>query len=92
MVDAAWGRKIRNGMYRNIVDVSQKAATRDLQQLVEAGFLEAKGKKRGSYYVASSRLLEATKKVPRPVRVEDPFVMLDQNRVLPGMEELILDR
>ncbi|HEV7516406.1 MAG TPA: Fic family protein [Thermoanaerobaculia bacterium] len=90
MVDAAWGRKIRNAMYRNIVDVSQKAATRDLQQLVDTGFLEAKGKKRGSYYVAAAKLLEATNKVPRPVRVEDPFKVLDMERVLPGMEELIL--
>jgi len=77
-------------MYRNIADISQKAATRDLQELVEDGLLEAKGKKRGSYYIASAKLIEATKKVPRPARVEDPFQALDQERLLPGMEGLVL--
>lgn len=73
MADGVWGRKVRNSMYRSIADISQKAATRDLQELVEARLLEARGKKRGSYYVASAALMEATAKVPRPARVEDPF-------------------
>jgi Fic family protein len=92
MADGVWGRKVRNSMYRSIADISQKAATRDLQELVETGLLEARGKKRGSYYVASARLMEATAKVPRPAKVEDPFAVLGRESFLPGMEGLVLPR
>lgn len=85
--DAAMGYKVRNSTYRSAVDISQKSATRDLSGLVDAGLLVKKGKKRGTYYERSEKLINYLVRIPLPQRVPDPFEALHKPKepVLPGM-------
>ena len=76
LADAAIGYRVRNATYRPNADVSQKTATRDLSDLVEAGLLEKLGKKRGTYYVRSEMLATLMSRIPPPQRVPDPFETL----------------
>ena len=44
-------RKITNGEYKNLNDISRRTAARDLVELVEKGLLESSGSKgAGSFY------------------------------------------
>ena len=72
--DAAQGFRIRNAVYRELAEVSQVVAGRDLQALAGAGLLEARGQRRGRYYVASEKLsgLEASIHRDR-TPIPDPF-------------------
>ena len=54
LFDAAQGFRIRNAVYRELAEVSQVVAGRDLQALATAGLLEARGQRRGRYYIASA--------------------------------------
>jgi Fic family protein len=54
--DAAFGYRVRNTTYRKAAEVSDAVASRDLGQLVAAGFLVAQGEKRGRIYVAGEWL------------------------------------
>ncbi|MEM7048524.1 MAG: Fic family protein [Acidobacteriota bacterium] len=81
MADAVLGAKVRNATYRKLTDVSMRAAGRDLGLLVEAGFLEPMGKKRGRYYLAAPSLFELTRAVPRPAPVDDPFESLEKGEL-----------
>ena len=62
LFDAAQGFRIRNAIYREHAEVSQVVAGRDLLALAAAGLLEARGQRRGRYYIASPVLtgLEAS--------------------------------
>lgn len=70
LFDAALGMQMTNARYQREADVSMHIATRDLRLLVEQGYLEARGEKRGRYYVASEKLrihrLETRMKKPAP--------------------------
>lgn len=90
LVDASLGFKVRNATYRPAADVSQKTATRDLSNLVTAGLLVKKGKKRGTYYERSEELAKLVAKIPRPGRVPDPFEVIESSKTptLPGLEQL----
>jgi len=92
LADASIGYKVRNATYRPNADISQKSATRDLSQLVAAGLLVKKGKKRGTYYERSAKLLEHVVRIPAPQRVPDPFETISKSGepMLPGMETLAL--
>jgi Fic family protein len=67
MFDAALGFRVRNSMYRSVLEkewneeISIQTATTDLAALVKAGLLVPKGKKRGTYYVAGEPLREIYK-------------------------------
>lgn len=51
------GRYLRNSTYRQLVpDISQNVASRDLNEMVKAGWLEAHGEKRGRWYRPSLTL------------------------------------
>jgi Fic family protein len=78
LMDAATGRRVRNPVYRRESDVSAQIAKRDLKILVTNGLLEAKGEKRGRYYIASKSLsgLYEQSKVDR--RIRDPFLTLEE--------------
>ncbi len=78
LMDAATGRRVRNPVYRRESDVSAQIAKRDLKILVTNGLLEAKGEKRGRYYISSKSLsgLYEQSKVDRPIR--DPFLTLEE--------------
>jgi Fic family protein len=73
LVDAAMGLRVRNATYRPSAEVSDQVASRDLKLLVDAGFLEPVGERRGRHYVASDRLRAETSGVKRGAPIEDPF-------------------
>ena len=66
--------RLRNADYREVAEVSDIVAGRDLGRLVGAGLLAAKGERRGRFYVATARLIalnESIKAERKPV--EDPL-------------------
>lgn len=85
LVDATMGYRIRNSTYRNIADVSENLASRDLKILVGHGLLSADGETRGRVYVATPFLLEIRKRNRRPRFVEDPFGDRPGQSLLPGL-------
>jgi Fic family protein len=54
--DAFFGRPIRAGYYRGMVDVSAPTATADLRSATVAGLLSAHGERRARVYTAGGRL------------------------------------
>jgi Fic family protein len=63
LLDATIGLRVRNSSYRAVLDmweeaISNQVATTDLRAMVQAGFLEQRGRKRGTYYVAGAPLRE----------------------------------
>lgn len=84
LVEAAFGFRLRNGSYREIVDlsegeqVSNLTASRDLRALVDAKLLSPKGEKRGRYYLAETVLrekYEAVRAGREPKETADPFAL-----------------
>lgn len=73
LADAATGLRVRNATYRSVAEVSDQVASRDLKALVDAGWLEAKGERRGRYYTASRRLREIAAQTREPAEWIDPF-------------------
>jgi Fic family protein len=77
LFDAATGLRIRNASHRKAVElaeleeISNQVATNDLQAMVQAGLIEKRGSKRGTFYVAASPLIEIRDRVrmdrPGPV-------------------------
>lgn len=79
LFEAARGFRVRNATYRPLSDVTEQTATRDLKQLVDAGFLVPKGERRGRHYVASDHLRELrAKSLEVRVPIEDPFDTSDR--------------
>lgn len=64
LFDAAMGFRVRNQTYRadvedsTDVELTDATARRDLTRLTELGLLEARGERRGRYYVAGRELRE----------------------------------
>jgi Fic family protein len=56
LFDAILGYRVRRPGYLKRAGIEQRTATRDLNQLVTAGLLDAVGQTRGRYYTASPRL------------------------------------
>ena len=74
LFEAAQGFRIRNAGYRELAEVSRVVAGRDLQALAAAGLLEARGQRRGRYYVASERLTGLEVSLYRDrTPIPDPF-------------------
>lgn len=81
LFDAVVGLRVRNATYRAYFAdgpdaITEATATRDLQKLVAAGLLEARGERRGRHYVARPGLVAIRQRVvearaPRDDR--DPF-------------------
>ena len=71
LLDAAIGLRIRNAAYRSVLrhgwqeEISNQVATNDLRHMVNAGLLEQRGTKRGTYYVGSPVLREIREEVRR---------------------------
>lgn len=74
LFNASMGFRLRNPTYRELADVGEVAAGRDLKALVEAGVLEAVGERRGRFYRATPALATIDREI-RQVRqpIEDPF-------------------
>lgn len=78
LFDAASGFRVRRPGYAKLADVENRTATRDLQQLVDAGLLIAQGQTRGRFYTASSLVAELAGGTGRRVNpLEDPYPGLD---------------
>lgn len=82
LYDAAHGMRLRNGLYRRLVqdtlgeDISELTSSRDLKAMVDAGLLAPVGERRGRHYVANEPVLELRRRIRerRPVRdTTDPF-------------------
>lgn len=83
LFDATLGLRVRNASYRSILkrfekeEISNQVATSDLRVLVEAGLLEQRGKKRGTFYVAGPTLTEIRERVRggrQPIDASSLFV------------------
>ena len=83
--DAALGYKLRNATYRKTADVELVVAGRDLRHAAEAGFLVARGERRGRYYIASPMLQKIGQDAHEPFVEQDPFTMTNY---LPGFAPL----
>ena len=76
IADAAVGYKVRNASYRNIAELNDVTASRDLRMAVGANLLQATGERRGRTYVASKDIRDVFLRIrgeqikPAP----DPFI------------------
>lgn len=73
LIEAAFGRRVRNASYRVTTGVTNNLASRDLKDLVDAKLLEAVGEKRGRHYVATETIKSIRTKHRLPRGVDDPF-------------------
>jgi Fic family protein len=84
LADAAMGLRVRNPTYRKAADITDGVAGRDLRLLVENGFLEPRGEKRGRYYVAAAPIIKIrADNETRNRMIDDPFGQLSLD--LPGI-------
>lgn len=69
LFDVAIGLRIRNASHRKgvelteQVEISNQVATNDLRRMVQAGLVDQRGSKRGTYYVAADPLVEVREKI-----------------------------
>jgi len=73
--DAAMGYHVRPARYRVNAEISDVLASRDLRDMVNAGYLVPQGERRGRIYLASGTLTEAVAKIrsEEPTQIPDPF-------------------
>jgi len=73
--DAAMNLRVRSVHYKNLAEISQVVASRDLKEMVKAGILIAIGEKRGRTYKASDRVREIAVRIreKEPRGIPDPF-------------------
>lgn len=93
LCDAARGRRLRRSLYIKLVrsgtgeDISDRAATRDLQAIVGAGLLDAHGERRGRTYHPTAELAATWRSIRDqrpPGPADNPYVTLVQPS-LPGI-------
>jgi len=66
--------RLRNADYREVAEVNDTIASRDLGRLVTAGMLAAKGERRGRFYVATPKLMALNESIRAERKpIEDPF-------------------
>jgi len=73
LLKAAYNIRVRNPSYRQESDISVQVAKIDLKALVSCGLLEAKGERRGRFYVASPQLRALRQQSRIKYDVHDPF-------------------
>jgi len=76
VADGAIGYQVRNSSYRNMAEVNDITASRDLKAAVDSGLLVATGERRGRSYAGSSYLRALVDKMRREhiKKVPDPFL------------------
>jgi Fic family protein len=76
VADGAIGYSVRNSSYRNLAELNDVMASRDLKAAVDAGLLIPSGERRGRIYVGSPELRGLMDKLRREhiQSVPDPFV------------------
>lgn len=84
---AAMGLRVRNASYRNLADLNDIMASRDLKNLVAAGLLIPNGERRGRLYVGSPQIKaifdRLKKEHIRPI--PDPFTAKAEQLSLPDL-------
>jgi Fic family protein len=75
--EAFFGRPVRAGYYRGMVDVSPGTATADLRAATAAGYLTAQGERRARVYLPGRRLFRA---LARELGIEEPAAPPDAAR------------
>ncbi len=82
LLDASIGLRVRNSSYRAALkrtdneEISHQVATSDLKAMVDAGLLDRRGAKRGTFYQAGSPLIEIRAKITndrQPLDADSPF-------------------
>jgi Fic family protein len=74
LADTAQGFRLVSSRYRSVANISQNLASRDLAHLCSLGLLEARGSRRGRFYVASALTKDIRQRTREPhVPVADPF-------------------
>ena len=81
LLDAATGLRVRRATYRAVLaereeEITEQTATRDLTRIAELGLIEARGERRGRYYVAGPDLTAIRRDVVaarNPRDDSDPF-------------------
>ena len=73
LLDAAFGRRIRNSTYRAIAGISNEVASKDLKTLVNEGLLVPVGERRGRVYIGSDWLRSLRPKRTALISLQDPF-------------------
>jgi Fic family protein len=81
--DAAQGFKVRNATYRSAAEVNAPIASRDLNALVVAGFLEPQGEKKARHYTATPKLLAVHREVSESRFIPDPYEETRQTALFP---------
>ena len=84
LLEASSGIRVRNSSYRVSADISNNLASRDLKNLVDAGFLEAHGERRGRHYVAGESVRAVRERIRLPKLSDDPFEEIVQQPELFG--------
>ena len=76
IADGAIGYRVRNASYRNLAELNDIMASRDLKAAVDAGLLIPSGERRGRVYVGSPQMkaLFDKLKAEHIKSVPDPFV------------------
>ena len=84
--DAAIGHRVRNASYRNLAEVNDVTASRDLKTAVDAGLLIPIGERRGRLYGGSPQIRAIFDKMKREhIRpIPDPFLPEAQQLLLPN--------
>jgi len=77
IADGAIGYQVRNSSYRNLAELNDIMASRDLKAAVDAGLLIPTGERRGRIYAGSPETKALVDKLRREFikRVPDPFVV-----------------
>ena len=87
LMDAAFGARVRNHVYRTAHKISDVVASRDLRKLCEIGMLTPVGEKRGRYYLPTKALLAIRERTRDARRAADPYELIRQDNQpqLPGL-------
>jgi Fic family protein len=73
LMDGAFNYKVRNGHYREVNEISDVVASRDLKRMCEVGLLIPVGEKRGRYYVGDKPLKKIREKCTDRTRAPNPY-------------------
>ena len=86
LVMAAFGRRVRNSIYRKNLEISDQVASRDLKKALDAQLLVPEGETRARIYLASQQLRDLRNAAREPRDDEDPFATQDpRQHALPGI-------
>jgi len=86
VADGAIGYQVRNSSYRNLAELNDVTASRDLKAAVDAGLLVPTGERRGRTYVGSPHLRALVDKMRQEhiKSVPDPFVVTNPKLPFPA--------